>query len=83
MFHAQHVTRLHLQEPTGRQYENACKELANGANAYAMERFKITLIAQAAKVDRAIIEGMKKSQIERAFDFLSRLLDAGRPTGET
>lgn len=83
MFHAQRVTRLHLEEPTGAQYEKAVQELASGPNAYTMERFKITLIANVANVDRLVVLGMKKSQIEEAFSFLSRLLDAGQPTGAT
>jgi hypothetical protein len=81
MFHAQHITRLHLQEPTGAQYEKAMAELERSTSAYAMERFKITLIAQVARVDRAVVLGMKKSQIEAAFSFLSRLLDDGQKTG--
>jgi hypothetical protein len=83
MFHAQRVTRLHLEEPTAGQYERAVQELAAGPNAYTMERFKITLIANVAKVDRSVVLGMKKHQIEEAFDFLSRLLANGQPTGET
>ena len=83
MFHAQHVTELHLREPTGKQYEKAIRELTNGNNPYTMERFKVTLIAESARVDRAIVEGMKKRQIEKAFDFLARLLGDGRITGET
>lgn len=83
MFHAQRITHLHLEEPTGGQYEKAAQELASGANAYTMERFKISLIANVAKVDRTIVAGMKKSQIEEAFDFLSRLLVGGRQTGES
>lgn len=83
MFHAQRVTRLHLEEPTAGQYERASQELASGPNAYTMERFKVSLIANVAKVDRAVVLGMKKSQVEEAFGFLSRLLDSGRPTGET
>jgi hypothetical protein len=83
MFHAQHITSIHLQEPTGKQYETAMRELINGTNAYTMERFKVTLIAQAARVDRSIVEGMRKRQIDKAFDFLARLLADGRPTGES
>jgi hypothetical protein len=83
MFHAQRVTRLHLEEPTGGQYEKAVQELASGPNAYTLERFKISLIAAVAKVDRSVVQGMKKSQIEDAYGFLSRLLAAGQPTGET
>lgn len=82
MFHNQRITRLHLQEPTGKQYERAIQELASGQNPYTMERFKVTLIANVAKVDRAVVEGMKKRDIERAFDFLSRLLADGQRTGE-
>lgn len=83
MFHAQRVTRLHLQEPTGGQYERAVQELAPGPNAYTLERFKITLIAQVAKVDRSVVLGMRKSQIEEAFNFLSDLWRDGPETGET
>lgn len=83
MFHAQRITRLHLEEPTAGQYEKAVQELASGPNAYTMERFKISLIANVAKVDRSIVLGMKKSQVEEAFSFLSRLLDSGQRTGET
>lgn len=83
MFHAQRVTRLHLEEPTAGQYEKAVQELAGGPNAYSMERFKISLIAAVAKVDRSVVLGMKKSQVEEAFDFLSRILATGQPTGET
>ncbi len=83
MFHAQRVTRLHLEEPTAGQYEKAAQELAGGANAYTMERFKITLIANVAKVDRSVVLGMKRSQVEEAFGFLSRLLATGQATGET
>ena len=83
MFHAQRITTLHLEEPTAGQYERAVQELAPGPNAYTMERFKISLIANVAKVDRSVVLGMKKSQIEEAFAFLSRLLANGQPTGET
>lgn len=83
MFHAQRITRLHLEEPTAGQYEKAVQELASGPNAYTMERFKISLIANVAKMDRAVILGMKKSQVEEAFNFLSRLLANGQATGET
>lgn len=83
MFHAQRVTRLHLQEPTGGQYERAVQELAPGPNAYTLERFKITLIAQVAKVDRSVVLGMRKSQIEDAFNFLSSLWRDGQETGGT
>lgn len=83
MFHAQRITRLHLEEPTAGQYERAIQELVGGPNAYSMERFKISLIANVAKVDRSVILGMKKHQVEEAFDFLERLLANGRPTGET
>lgn len=83
MFHAQRVTHLHLEEPTGGQYEKAAQELASGANAYTMERFKISLIANVAKIDRSVVLGMKKHQIEEAFTFLSRLLVDGQQTGET
>ena len=83
MFHAQRVTRLHLEEPTGAQYERAVQELAGGPNVYSMERFKITLIAAVAKVDRSVVLGMKKSQIDEAARFLSRILASGQPTGET
>jgi len=83
MFHAQRVTRLHLEEPTAGQYEKAAHELAGGANAYTMERFKISLIANVAKVDRSVVLGMRRSQVEEAFNFLSRLLVAGQATGET
>jgi len=83
MFHAQRVTRLHLEEPTAGQYEKAMQELAAGVNAYTLERFEISLIAAVAKVDRSVVLGMKRSQIEGAFRFLSRLLASGRLTGET
>ena len=83
MFHAQRVTRLHLEEPTAGQYEKAMQELAGGVNAYTLERFEISLIAAVAKVDRSVVLGMKRSQIGEAFSFLARLLAAGRPTGAT
>jgi hypothetical protein len=83
MFHAQRVTRLHLEEPTGGQYENAMKELQGGANPFSMERFKMSLIANVAKVDRSVVLGMKKNQIEEAFAFLDRTLRSGPATGET
>jgi hypothetical protein len=82
MFHAQRVTSLHLEEPTGAQYEKAVQELASGVNAYTLERFKISLIANTAKVDRTVVLGLRKSQIEEAYSFLSRLLANGLPTGE-
>jgi hypothetical protein len=81
MFHAQRVTRLHLEEPTAGQYEKAMQELASGVNAYTLERFEVSLIAAVGKVDRAVVLGMKRSQIEEAFRFLARLLASGRPTG--
>ena len=81
MWHSQHITRLHLQEPTGRQVETAEKELIGGPNAYTLRRYQITLIAQVAKVDRQVVESMPVSQIEEAFDFLGGLLARGRQTG--
>ena len=83
MFHAQRITRLHLEEPTGGQYERAVQELAPGPNAYTLERFKVSLIANVAKVDRSVVLGMRKSQIEEAFGFLSSLFRDGLATGET
>jgi hypothetical protein len=83
MFHAQRITSLHLEEPTGGQYERALKELKDGPNVVSLEAFKITLIAAVAKVDRNVVLGMRKSQIEVAYAFLARLLNGGPPTGET
>jgi|SRR5579862_1338357 len=83
MFHAQRITSLHLEEPTGGQYERALRELKDGPNVVSLEAFKITLIAAVAKVDRTVVLGMRKSQIEVAYNFLARLLNGGPPTGET
>jgi hypothetical protein len=83
MFHAQRVTRLHLEEPTAGQYERAMHELAGGANSYTLWRFEVSLIAAVAKVDRSVVLGMKRSQVEEASRFLSRLRAAGQATGAT
>jgi hypothetical protein len=74
---------LHLQEPTGGQLEKAEQELAGGPNAYTLRRYMITLVAAVAKVPREVVLAMRQSQIEAAFDFLSRSRPGGPPTGET
>jgi len=63
--------------------EKAEQELAPGPNAYTLRRFQITLVAQAAKVPREVVERMRVSDVTRAFDFLATLLPGGQPTGET
>jgi hypothetical protein len=81
---SQHVTRLHLKEPNGRQIEAAEKEIVvGGANVtpYMMRRYQITLIAQVARVPREVVESMPVSQIEEAFGFLSGLLNPGQRIG--
>jgi hypothetical protein len=80
---AQHITRLHLCEPTGAQFEKALVEIARGDDPHSIQRFKITLIAQVAKVPREVVEAMPISQIEEAADFLAPLLPGGRRTGAT
>lgn len=74
---------LHLREPTGAQLEKAEQELAGGPNAYTLRRYMITMVAAVAKVPREVVLAMRQSQIEEAFDFLSRSRPAGPPTGET
>ena len=72
---------LHLEEPTGKMMERAEQELQGGVNAYALRRFQITLVAQAAKVPREVVEAMPVGQIARAWDFLETLLPGGPATG--
>lgn len=83
LFQKKPFERIHLEEPTGAMLEAAEQELVPGPNAYTLRRYQITLIAKVAKVPREVVLAMRESQIEAAFGFLSRLRDAGRPTGGT
>ena len=82
MWHAQHITRLHLQEPTMKQMEAAERELGNSPTPSQFRRFQIALVAAVARVDKQVVEQMPVSQAQEAFNFLSRLLARGQQTGE-
>lgn len=82
-FHNQHITVLHLQEPTAAQAERADRELAGGVNAHTLRKHQIALVAAVARVDKDVIGQMKVSQLAEAYDFLRALSERGQPTGET
>jgi len=83
LFQKKPFTTLHLEEPTGAMVEAAEQELGATPTPYTLRRYQITLIARTAKVPREVIQQMRVGDIMRAFNFLSRLLDTGPPTGET
>lgn len=82
-FKAKPFATLHLEEPTGKMMERAEQELQAGVNAYSLRRFQITLVAQAARVPREVVEAMPVGQIARAWGFLETLLPGGPATGAT
>jgi Phage tail assembly chaperone proteins, E, or 41 or 14 len=83
-FQKKRFTSLHLEEPTAKQLERAELELNSAQpTAYMMRRYQIALVAAVAKVPREVVLELKHSQLTRAFDFLSGLLDTTRQDGET
>jgi hypothetical protein len=83
-FQKKRFTTLHLEEPTAKQLERAELELNSPQpTAYMMRRYQIALVSAVAKVPREVVLELKHSQLTRAFDFLSRLLDVSPRDTET
>jgi hypothetical protein len=72
---------LHLEEPTGQMIVKSEQELAQGANFAALRKYQFALVSNASGVPRQAIEKMRISQIQQAFDFLSRFMPSGPATG--
>jgi hypothetical protein len=68
---------LHLEEPSAKAVEIAERELANGMHPSAVRKYQIALVAGAAKVNVAIVERMRISQVREGSDFLARFLSGG------
>jgi hypothetical protein len=83
-FQKKRFTSLHFEEPTAKQLEKAEIELnTSQPNAYMMRRYQIALVAAVAQVPRDVVLELKYSELNRAFSFLSGLLDSTRQDGET
>lgn len=80
-YQAQHVTVLHLKEPTGKQMRLAERELANGGNPASLRQYQMRLVASVANVPMEVIEAMPVSKINEAFSFLSPFIARGLATG--
>lgn len=80
-FHAQHITVLHLKEPTAKQYRNAQRELVNGTTSFSNWNSHMRLIAEVANVPMEVVEQLPASKVIVARDFLERIMAAGLPTG--
>lgn len=80
-------TELELREPTAGAVRDAERELGPGparlgeSSVAQLSAYKIALVAAGARVNRAVIERMRNSEVNAAYDFLIRLLDIGRPVG--
>jgi hypothetical protein len=86
MFHAQHITSLHLKEPTAKQQWMAEKELSTRielAPPHQVRAFMIVLVMGVTNRPREVIESLPVSKLEEAFDFLLTLRDTGPATGQT
>jgi hypothetical protein len=83
-FQKKRFTSLHLEEPTAKQLERAELELNSPTpTAYMMRRYQIALVAAVAKVPREVVLELRHSELTRAFDFLSGLLEPIQPDGAT
>jgi hypothetical protein len=85
-YHAQHITSLHLKEPTAKQQWMAEKELSTRielAPPHQVRRFMMVLIAGVANVPQEVIDQLPITKLEEAFDFLVSLRDTGPATGRT
>jgi hypothetical protein len=83
-YHAQHITSLHLKEPTAKQQWIAEKELSTQihlAPPHQVRRFMIILVAGVSNRPVEVIEALPVTKLEEAFDFLASLRDTGPPTG--
>jgi len=76
-------TTLDLSEPTGRMIVNAEAELARGNDVHSLRKFQLALVSQASGLPRAVVENMRITQIEEAFNFLTSFKPNGTRTGET
>lgn len=77
---AQHISVLHLREPTAKQIELAEREISvspRDATAAMMRRYQIVLLSQVAKLPREVIEDMPVTKLEEAYAFLAGLLNPG------
>lgn len=84
---AQHITTLHLKEPTARQQWLAEKELSvadmRQEPPWRIRAFMIVLVSSVANVPREVVEELPVHIVEDAFDFLVGLRGGGPRTGET
>jgi hypothetical protein len=76
-------TEITIREPTGSQVLRAEAELGQQWTAATFRRYKFALIALVSGEPRQVIERMPISQLERAFDFLNRFINAAPATGES
>jgi hypothetical protein len=76
---------LLLREPTSGGMRDAEKELGPGppgsSSVAQMSAYKIAVVAAGARVNRAVVERMRNSEVNAAYDFLANLLELGRPVG--
>jgi Phage tail assembly chaperone proteins, E, or 41 or 14 len=86
MFKAQHITSLHLKEPTAKQQWMAERELSTRieqAPPHQVRKFMMVLIGGVANVPQEVIDQLPVTKLEEAFDFLLSLRDTGPATGST
>jgi hypothetical protein len=76
---------LILREPSSGAMRDAEKELGIGppgsSSIAQMSAYKIAVVAAGARVNRAVIERARNSEVNAAYDFLAKLLELGRVTG--
>jgi hypothetical protein len=85
-FQKRRFTSLHLEEPTILAIERAERMLnvpPPAITALHIRQYQIELVAAVAKVPREVVLELRHSELTRAFDFLSGLLEPIQPDGAT
>lgn len=74
---------LHLREPTAKELRDAQEALPPatvGTSPQQGTDFQIVLVSKVTGAPRGVVEKLRFSELQKAFDFLAALMAGGQPT---